>query len=125
MTTEFLGNLYGFATAELAAAGQKGLLCVIEVDVLRAIHLGKNGFDCNLLMVLPPSMDALRLRLAQRNSESPSELQARLEVAVAEVACIHENQAIGRRLVNDDFPGFFSQVVESLASWYPQLDLKV
>lgn len=98
-SAEVYGNLYGTSQKwinEAVAAGQDILL---EIDCQGA-HQVQRIFPCAVaIFVLPPSIDALEMRLKTRGQDNPDVIQKRLAAAREEVSHIHEFDYV---IVNSD-----------------------
>ncbi len=94
------GELKGrtFETVNKAIASGRDTVIKIDVqgaDKVRA-RIGDRGI---YIYLLPPSMEALEQRLIERATEDPASLQARQELAVAELAL---KDTYDHQVVNDD-----------------------
>ena len=63
--------------------------------------------DCVSIFLLPPSVDKLRERLYNRNTETPEVIERRVNNARAEIAQMHMYQYA---VVNDDLELAYDQV---------------
>ncbi|NTW11016.1 MAG: guanylate kinase [Chlorobiaceae bacterium] len=96
----FFGNQYGTLldkTEEIIASGKSILL---DLDVKGALNLKKLfGKESLLIFIMPPSMEVLEQRLKGRQSESPEQLELRLERARFELGFADKFDAT---VVNDN-----------------------
>ncbi len=94
------GELKGrtFETVNKAIASGRDTLIKIDVQGAEKVRaqLGARG---TYIYLLPPSMEALEQRLVERATEDPASLQARQELAVAELAL---KDTYDHQVVNDD-----------------------
>jgi guanylate kinase len=90
------GHLYGTPRAALAEMMEKGLDVLLEIDVQGAIQIKKKFPDGIYIYIMPPSIEALRLRLVQRGGDSPEEIQRRLQKAREEIWSYREYYYIVR-----------------------------
>ena len=93
------GNWYGTPRKALMDKMDQGIDVLMEIDVQGALQIKKKIEDAVYIFILPPSMDALRLRLESRASDSPEEILRRLQKVKEEVWSFREYYYIVR---NDD-----------------------
>jgi guanylate kinase len=93
------GNWYGTPRQTLMNKMEQGIDVLLEIDVQGALQIKKKFEDAVYIFILPPSMDALRARLQGRASDSPEEIQRRLQKVKEEVWSFREYYYIVR---NDD-----------------------
>lgn len=79
------GNLYGTPWKLLAEKIERNIDVLLEIDVQGAIQVRKRFEDSVSIFILPPSITVLRSRLETRGSDSPEEIQARLQKVKEEV----------------------------------------
>lgn len=84
-TATFSGNLYGTSIQSVRNVQQQGKVCVLDIDVQGVEQIRKTDLDPVLIFIMPPSIDELKRRLADRKSETPESLQQRLNAARAEI----------------------------------------
>jgi guanylate kinase len=75
------GNWYGVPREPVRQALEQGRNVVIKVDVQGAATIKKILPQAVFIFLTPPSMEELVLRLKQRRTESPSDLELRLKTA--------------------------------------------
>lgn len=82
----YKGTYYGTLRSEIDRIFQKGKAVIFDIDVVGGLNL-KNQFGANALAVFvkPPSLEALKERLQQRNTETPEKLRQRLSKAEKEM----------------------------------------
>jgi guanylate kinase len=105
---EYAGNRYGTLRSELARPA-RGV--VLEIDVQGARQVREAIPDAVHVFIEPPperTLETLRQRLAGRASDSPEQVERRLEAARDELAAASEAH---HRIVNDDF----DEALEALA----------
>ncbi|MFH0768866.1 MAG: guanylate kinase [Chloroflexota bacterium] len=79
------GNLYGVPREEIKQALDKGQDTIVKVDIQGAATIKKIVPQATLIFLVPPSMEDLVIRLKQRHTESPSDLDLRLKIAEEEM----------------------------------------
>jgi guanylate kinase len=98
------GHLYGTPWKSLTEKIDQGLDVLLEIDVQGAMQVKKRFEDSVAIFILPPSMTVLRARLQTRASDTPEEIQRRLNKVKEEVwsyreyAFIVRNEDLGRSL---------------------------
>ncbi len=78
-------RLYGTPKGPLNEKMASGIDVLLEIDAQGATQIKKHYPDAISIYILPPSMEVLRARLTQRGSDTPEEIQRRLEKAREEV----------------------------------------
>ncbi len=82
---EVYGNRYGTLKSEVDDAVSSGRDVLIEVDVKGALTIRSQLAGALMVFIMPPSMEELESRLRKRDTDSDSEIRARIEVAPWEV----------------------------------------
>jgi guanylate kinase len=96
---EYAGNLYGTSWEAIDEPLAAGVDLLLEIEVQGARQVRARRSDARLVFLLPPSFEALEQRLRGRGSDSPAEVQARLELARRELAAVEWFDYV---LVNDE-----------------------
>ena len=73
------GQRYGTPRTPLIEMMDQGVDVLLEIDVQGARQIKKTFEDAVYLYILPPSINALRVRLQQRGGDSTEEIQRRLQ----------------------------------------------
>lgn len=94
------GLYYGTLKTELDRIWNAGKIPMLDIDVKGAIHVQKQ-FPANSLSLFiePPSVDALKIRLASRGTETEESLQTRVSKAAYELSFKHHFNKV---ILNDD-----------------------
>jgi len=79
------GNWYGVPKEEVKQALDKGQDIIVKVDIQGAATIKKILPQAIFIFLMPPSMEELLVRLKQRHTELPSDLDLRLETAEGEM----------------------------------------
>ena len=79
------GKSYGVPKAAVRQALDSGRDVIIKVDVQGAVTIKKKVPGAVFLFLTPTSLDELNRRLRQRRTESPEDLELRLNTAEAEL----------------------------------------
>ena len=82
---EVYGNRYGVPWQPIKQAISKGRDTVVKVDVQGAATIKKILPQAVLIFLMPSSMEEFVLRLKQRQTESPPELDLRIKTAEEEI----------------------------------------
>jgi len=95
----YSGRRYGTLRSELEKRTAQGASVVLEIEVQGARQVADTMPDAIRIFIAPPSEETLRLRLVGRGHETPEQIDARMNVAKAELAAQDEFPHIVR---NDD-----------------------
>ena len=95
---EYSGRRYGTLREELDRHTSGGRPVVLEIEVQGARQVRETMPEAVQVFIVPPSHDALRLRLVGRGTDAPEEVERRLGVAEKELAAQSE---FGHVVVND------------------------
>ena len=94
------GNYYGTPKSEIEERLNQGINVILVIEIQGARNVKKMmGDDVLLIFILPPSLEALRERLINRNTESLDQIEKRIEIAKKE---IEENDFYDYEIINDD-----------------------
>ena len=84
------GTYYGTLKTELDRIWNDGKIPMLDIDVKGAIHVQEQFAGESLsLFIEPPSVDALKIRLASRGTETEESLQTRVNKAAYELSFKH------------------------------------
>lgn len=103
------GDLYGTPKDFVKKTISKGKDVILSIDVKGAMQVKRAYKDAILIFLSPPSMEVLKRRLKNRNTEDKGVLLKRLKVAKRELACLHRYDYV---IVNDNL----ARAVENLKS---------
>jgi guanylate kinase len=95
---EYSGRRYGTLRSELDRILATGRPVVLEIEVQGARQVRETMPEAVQVFIVPPSHDALRLRLIGRGTDAPEEVERRLRVAEEELAAQSE---FGHVVIND------------------------
>jgi guanylate kinase len=82
----YSGNMYGTLRSELERRAREGNPVVLEIEVQGARQVREAIPESVAVFIAPPSLDALRVRLVGRGTDSPEEVEERLRTAERELA---------------------------------------
>jgi guanylate kinase len=95
---DYAGRSYGTLRSELEDRVRAGAPVVLEIEVQGARQVREALPEAAQVFIAPPSLDALRSRLAGRGTDDSEEVERRLQVAEEELAAQPE---FGHVVVND------------------------
>ncbi|KAF9097515.1 guanylate kinase [Mortierella sp. GBA35] len=99
---EFSGNLYGTTVQGVKSVGDKGRICILDIDMQGVKLVKKTDLNPYYLSVQPPSIEELEKRLRGRGTEKEEDIQGRLAAAQGELDYAKEEGAYDEIIVNDD-----------------------
>jgi guanylate kinase len=107
--------LYGTPKEPIEAALKKGRDVLMDLDVQGGLNLKKiYGNRAILVFIKPPSMESLRARLCGRNTDSPADIDLRLESAKQEMAIAEQYDHI---IINHHLEDTVKQVAAIVESY--------
>ncbi len=95
---EHFGNYYG-TPKSFVRETLKEKCVIMEIDVVGAKKAKETFPECVLVMVVPPSIEELKRRLAGRGSETDAQIEGRLSRMEYELSHLGEYDYV---IVNDD-----------------------
>lgn len=78
-------HLYGTAERELRQKSSNFELVILDLDVQGVKTLQRKLSGADYVFILPPSVEELRRRLQQRQTDDPSNINLRLKIALEEI----------------------------------------
>lgn len=99
-SAEVHGNLYGTSRAWIESQMASGCDILLEIDWQGALQVRKAMPQAVAIFVLPPSIEALAERLAQRATDDAEVIRRRLLAARAEIAHVYDFDYV---IINKDF----------------------
>lgn len=109
--TQYIGEYYGTLRSEVDNRIEKGITCVLVIEVEGAANVKKIYPGCTTVFILPPSMEELERRLRGRASEGEDRVLKRLERAREEMKCAG---SYDYQIVNDDAQVCADEIYEIL-----------
>lgn len=95
---EYVGNFYGTPKKHVEEQLNQGKDVLLEIEMQGGMLVKEQFPDALLIFISPPSAEILRKRLTGRGTESPEEIEKRLQRAVEEVKYMKDYDYI---IVND------------------------
>lgn len=103
---EVYGHCYGTLKSQVETAQADGDSIVLDIDTQGAEQVRASGIVHTSVFILPPSLNALRLRLAARATDSSEVIERRMEEAHLQLqGC----GAFDYLVVNDELPSAHDQ----------------
>lgn len=97
---EVFGHRYGTRRDAVEKKLHAGFDVLLDIDWQGARQIRKSFPSCCTIFVLPPSLEALRNRLAKRGQDSEDVIEKRMHEARAEISHSSEFDFL---IINDDF----------------------
>jgi guanylate kinase len=96
----YQNHYYGTLKKEIDRITKEGRIPIFDVDVKGGINLKKIFGDSALsIFIMPPSVEALKARLIKRGTDTPEDIDMRVEKAFSEILLA---DSFDRVIVNDD-----------------------
>jgi len=105
---EYSGNRYGTLRSELESRVSTGVPVVLEIELQGARQVREKMPEAVQVFIAPPSRETLRTRLVGRGTDTPEQVQRRLETADAELAAQPEFAHV---VVNDRLEDAIEELV--------------
>lgn len=112
----FSGNRYGTPRRPVEQHLAAGRPTVLEIELQGARQVRERMPEAQFVLLAPPSLDELRVRLEGRRTEMGPDLQARLQRAEIEMAAADEFDVV---IVNDDVERAAAELVGLIESAPP------
>jgi guanylate kinase len=109
----YSGHRYGTLLSEVDPRLERGAGVVLEIEVQGARQVRERVPDAVLVFVAPPSPGVLRDRLEGRGTDTPEQIDRRLEVARRELEAQREFSHV---IVNDDLDLAADELAEMVAA---------
>lgn len=107
---QFAGNRYGTPRSSVQERLDANIPVLLEIEVQGAMQVREAMPEAVLVFLEPPSWQDLKTRLIGRGTESDTEVEARLNAALAELESAHLFDHV---IVNDDV----SRAADELVSY--------
>ncbi|ODV78623.1 guanylate kinase [Suhomyces tanzawaensis NRRL Y-17324] len=105
---QFSGNYYGTSIKAVKDVADKGLVCLLDIDMQGVKSVKQTDLNARYLFLAPPSIETLRQRLESRGTETADSLEKRIAAASAELAYA-ETGAHDKIIVNDDLEKAYTE----------------
>ena len=107
--------------SEIENIQNEGKIAIIEIDLEGAKKMNSLDIEANFLGILPPSLDALRLRIKQHTKLNTEKINAELEKASDEIKEIEKYTFFMFRIINDELETGLKDIKNAMISLYPKL----
>lgn len=111
--TQYAGNYYGTALADIQKFASQGLDVLLDIEVEGASNVKRKVDNAVLIFVAPPSFEELSRRLHGRRTENEEVVRARLEKAQVELKQIPNYDYL---VVNDSVIRAASDIISILTA---------
>lgn len=109
--TQYAGNYYGTALADIQKFASQGLDVLLDIEVEGASNVKRKADNAVLIFVAPPSFEELSRRLHGRRTENEEVVRARLKKAQVELKQIPNYDYL---VVNDSVIRAASDIISIL-----------
>lgn len=109
--TQYAGNYYGTALADIQKFASQGLDVLLDIEVEGASNVKRKADNAVLIFVAPPSFEELSRRLHGRRTENEEVVRARLKEAQVELKQIPNYDYL---VVNDSVIRAASDIISIL-----------
>ncbi len=114
----YAGKYYGTLKSELERIWGNQQVPMVDIDVKGALSIKEKYQDAALtIFIQPPSLEALRVRLSERGTETSDSLEERLAKARYELSFAHEFDEI---VLNDELEHAYAAVKELVLNFIRQ-----
>lgn len=104
---EVHGAFYGTSKKRLEALVASGKDALLDIDTQGALQIKRHHRGGVYIFVLPPSMGALKARLKRRMTDSPDQIDRRLQAACAEIRTYDQYDYV---IINDEIEEALKQL---------------
>ena len=105
------GNCYGTLRSYVDELTSRGYDVLLDIDVQGAEQVREKNPSAVLIFIMPPSMEELRRRLTERNTESAEQLEKRLARAQSEM---DRRGMYDHIIVNDDRERAYAELRDTI-----------
>lgn len=116
---QVFGHYYGTSKKAVTDLLSAGMDVILEIDWQGALQVKKLIDKAVMIFILPPSRDALRSRLMNRNQDATKVIEARLAGAVREM---QEYVNFDYVVINDDFAVALSEIQAIITTYRLAID---
>lgn len=106
---------------EIENIQNEGKIAIIEIDLEGAKKMNSLDIEANFLGIMPPSLDALRLRIKKHTKLNTEKINAELEKASDEIKEIEKYTFFMFRIINDELETGLKDIKNAMISLYPKL----
>ena len=110
-SAQYNGHYYGTLRQPMDDALAAGRVFILEIEVQGTRQLRDNRVVGDFIFIVPPSMEVLRQRLADRGTNTPEEIEDRLRIAADELESAGLYDFV---VVNEDLEDTIAEVEERI-----------
>eukprot|EP01017_Pseudomicrothorax_dubius_P020262 TRINITY_DN2215_c0_g1_i6.p1 TRINITY_DN2215_c0_g1~~TRINITY_DN2215_c0_g1_i6.p1 ORF type:complete len:265 (-),score=77.18 TRINITY_DN2215_c0_g1_i6:147-941(-) len=112
---EVHGNYYGTHRSIVEKIISQGKLCILEIDLQGAEKVNKSFMECEYLFIHPKSFEVLKERLKFRGTETPEQIERRLQTAERELNAIKTLDFFKHHVINDNLEECHQQLLDKIS----------
>ena len=109
---EVFGNYYGTPAEPVEKTITMGQNIVLEIDVQGGIQVSKIMPQATFVLIVPPSEEELKTRLANRGTEDEESFNRRFSKSQAELKTARDSGAYKIEIINDDLETAIQELVD-------------
>lgn len=118
-------NYYGTHRDVVGSIVNSGKICILDIDVQGVKMAMSNGLAVAYRMFLTsPSLESLRQRLIERNTDSIEAIDKRVKRAAKEIELAHQLNLFHVFITNEEKELFLKDCIDVISEWYPFLNNK-
>ncbi|XP_023334034.1 guanylate kinase-like [Eurytemora carolleeae] len=114
----FAGNMYGTSKAAVETVRNKGLICILDIDLQGVMSIKKTDLNPKYIFIKPPSITELETRLKARGTETEVSLQRRLEAAKTDLEYAEKPGYFDLVITNDDLNAAYDSLEKYITEVY-------
>jgi len=116
---EFSGNYYGTSQSYIKNRLQEGKHVIMDIEVQGAAQISVSDIPYVKVFILPPSLEVLKQRLIDRNTDTLEEIEKRLMIARYEITQIPSYDYL---VINDNLDKAVDEVIAIIAAEENRVD---
>ena len=116
---QFSGNYYGTSISYIQSLLNKGKHVIMDIEIQGAAQITTTNFPYVKIFILPPTIEILKERLANRKTDSAEEIEKRLMIARYEVTQINNYDYL---VINDDLDKAIEEVLSIIKAEENRVD---
>jgi len=83
---------------------KQGKICILDIDIQGVKNVKNSNLDCRYAFIMPPSVQALEMRLRDRATETEEKIKVRMANSTAEIQVNQTSPAAPQGLENQPTP---------------------
>ena len=108
------GQCYGTPVAPVLKAVERGEKIILDIDVQGGLQVAEKAPDARFILIVPPSLEELKARLAGRGSETQQQIDKRFGKAESELRLARESGVYKHEIINDDLDAAIRRVTVAI-----------